>query len=111
MGFFFVDTKTYNKHKDEVLALSQSIQINYVEYLPPEKRQPGLTDAQIGEKLGLAERVVREIRCVGEREYYPLDEWERALEFKEESCRSYARQGLSSATKKYVDRARAKKKS
>ena len=62
-----------------------SRQTDYVEYLPPEKRQPGLTDGQIGEKLGLDERVVREIRCVGEREYYPLDEWERALEFKEES--------------------------
>ncbi len=93
-----------------MLALSQSIQINYVEHLPPEKRQPGLTDAQIGEKLGLDERVVREIRCVGEREYYSIDEWERAIEFKEERCRGYARQGLSSATKKYVDRARANKK-
>ena len=110
MSFFFVDTKTYNKHKDAVLALSQSIQINYVEHLPPEKRQPGFTDAQIGEKLGLDERVVREIRCVGEREYYPIDEWERAIEFKEERCRGYARQGMSSATKKYVDRARANKK-
>ena len=109
MGFFFVDAETYNKHKDEVLALSQSIQINYVEHMPAEKRRPGLSDTQIAEKLGLDERTVREIRCVGDREYYPIDEWEKALEFKEERCRGYARQGMSSATKKYVDRARALK--
>ena len=111
MSFFFVDKITYKKYKDDVLALSQSIQINYAEHLPPEKRKPGLSDAQIGAKLGLEERVVREIRCVGEREYYPVEEWERALEFKKECCRGYARQGMSFTTKKYVDHARAKKQS
>jgi ribosome-binding protein aMBF1 (putative translation factor) len=99
---FFVDKETYKKHKDAVLELSQSIQVNYVEHLAPEKRKPGLSDAQIAEKLGLDERTVREIRCVGEREYYPIDEWEKAVEFKEDRCRGYARQGLSHVTKKYV---------
>ena len=94
-----------------MLALSQSIQINYVEHLAPEKRQPGLSDAQIGEKLGLDERIVREIRCVGEREYYDVDEWEKALEFKDRQCRAFAKHGISSATKKYVERKRAAEKS
>ena len=53
MSFFFVEPEIYRKYKDQVLALSQSIQVNYVEHLAPEKRQPGLSDEQIGEKLGL----------------------------------------------------------
>lgn len=110
MGFFFVDKETYKKHKDAVLELSQSIQVNYVEHLAPEKRKPGLSDAQIAETLGLDERTVREIRCVGEREYYPIDEWEKAVEFKEDRCRGYARQGLSHVTKKYVDAERNKRR-
>jgi len=102
MGFYFVDPELYRRYKDEVLALSQSIQINYQEQLPADKRQPGLTDRAIAEKLSLEERVVREIRCVGEREYYSIDEWEEALRFKDEACRNYAREGLSSVTKKYL---------
>ena len=35
--------------------------------------------------LEIAERTVREIRCVGEREYYSIDEWETALRFKDEA--------------------------
>ena len=104
MGFYFVDPETYKKYRDDVIAMSQSIQINYQEHLPPEKRKPGLSDRQIAEKLGLEERVVREIRCVAEREFYSIDEWEQALKFKEETCRNYAREGLSSVTKKYLDK-------
>ena len=59
--------------------------------------------------LGIEERVVREIRCVAEREYYPVDEWERALEFKDRACKGYAEYGVAYATKKYIDRARAAK--
>ena len=44
MGFYFVDPKTYEKYKDEVLALSRAVQINFQEHLPAEKRQPGLSD-------------------------------------------------------------------
>ncbi len=110
MSFFFVDPETYEKYKDAVLAESQSIQVNYVEHLPPDKRKPGLSDRQIAEKLGLDERTVREIRCVGEREFYAIDEYERAATFKEDQCRAYAEHGLSGITKKYIDRARAAKK-
>ncbi len=109
MGFFHVDPAVYREYKDRVLELSQAIQINYPEHLPPEKRKPGLSDRQIAAQLGLDERVVREIRCVAEREYYPADEWERALEFKERACREFAQTGLAGVTKKYIQRAKAAK--
>ena len=102
MGFYFVDPETYRKYKDEVLALSHAVQINFQEHLPPEKRQPGLSDKQIAEKLGLEEHVVREIRCVAERDKYSLDEWEEAIRFKDRTCRNYARHGMSSVMKKYT---------
>ena len=70
--------------------------------MPPQQRRPGLTDGQIGEKLGIDEQVVREIRCVAERDKYSIDEFEAAIRFKDESCRNYARKGLSSVTGKYV---------
>jgi ribosome-binding protein aMBF1 (putative translation factor) len=107
MGFFFVDPETYRKYKDEVIILSQSIQVNYQEHLPREERKPGLSDRQIAEKLGLPERVVREIRCVAEREYYPIDEWEAALRFKDETCRAVTQQGISAVTRKYREKRKA----
>ena len=110
MGFYFVDPEIYRKYKDQVLELSQAIQINYPEHLPPEVRKPGLSDRQIADKLGLEERVVREIRCVGEREYYPVDEWEKALEFKDKACREFAVGGLASVTKKLIQKAKEKAK-
>ncbi len=102
MGFYFVDPEIYRRYKDQVLEMSQAIQINYPEHLPPEKRKPGFSDRQIAAKLGLEEKVVREIRCVAEREYYPVEEWEKALEFKERACRGYAEHGVAYATKKYI---------
>ena len=104
MGFYFVDPDTYRKYRDEVIRLSQSIQVNYQEHLPPEKRRPGLSDRQIAERLGIEERVVREIRCVAERDFYPIDEWEEAIRFKDEACRGYAREGLSAVTRKYLQK-------
>ena len=99
--FFFIDPETYRKHKDEVLRLSNSIQINIHEHFSADERQGGLSDRQIAEKMGLEERVVREIRVVAERDYYPIDEWQRAIEFKDEACRGYMKKGVSYATKKY----------
>ncbi len=106
MGFYFVDPDTYNKYKDEVLELSHGIQINFQEHLPADKRQPGLSDEQIAEKLGLEEKVVREIRCVAERDKYPLDEFEAAIRFKERACREYAKKGMSAVMQKYVRRSK-----
>ena len=56
MGFYFVDPEIYRKYKDQVLEMSQAIQINYPEHLPPEKRKPGFSDRQIAERLGIEER-------------------------------------------------------
>jgi len=102
MGFFFVDPEIYRKYKDQVLELSHAVQINFQEQLPAEKRRPGFSDKQIAEKLGLEERVVREIRCVAERDKYPLDEFEKAIRFKDDACRAYAKKGMSAVMGKYV---------
>ncbi len=101
MTFFFIDPKTYQKYKDQVLELSNSIQIDINEHLPREQRRGGMTDKQIAEKLGLEEHVAREIRIVAERDYYPIDEWQNAIEFKDNACRSYQEKGRAYATKKY----------
>ncbi|MEX0644170.1 MAG: hypothetical protein WD076_02595 [Parvularculaceae bacterium] len=102
MPFGFVAPEVYHRYKDEILSMSQAIQVNYPEHLPPDKRKPGFSDRQIAEKLGIDAETVREIRCVAERQYYDIDEWFKAIEFKEKACREYRRQGLSSVTKKYL---------
>lgn len=74
---FRLDPEVYKRHKDDVLALSNSFQ---------RIDRPGLSDRQIAERLGLDERTVTEIRCVAERDCYPLEEWENAIEFKRKAC-------------------------
>lgn len=87
MGVFTVDPAVYRQYKDEVLRLSNSFQRNIKIDLP--NRMRGLSDKEIAECLGLDERTVSEIRCVAERDCYGLDEWERAIAFKEKACREY----------------------
>ena len=108
MAFYFVDPETYKKFKDEILELSHAVQINFQEHLPADQRQPGLSDRQIAEKLGIEEQVVREIRCVAERDKYPLDEFEKAIRFKEKACRDYSVKGMSAVMGKYVKKAEKK---
>ena len=74
---FRLDPEVYARHKDEVLKISNSFQ---------RIHEPGLSDRQIAERLGLDERTVTEIRCVAERDCYPLEEWEKAIEFKRKAC-------------------------
>jgi hypothetical protein len=74
---FRLDPEVYKRYKDDVLALSNSFQ---------RIDQPGLSDQQIAERLGLDPRTVTEIRCVAERDCYPLEEWEKAIEFKRKAC-------------------------
>lgn len=105
MSFFFVDPDVYKKYRSRVVEMSQSIQINYQEHLPSEKRTTGFSDEQIANKLGLDVRTVIEIRCVAERDQYDIDEFEKALDFKERTCRGYAKQGLAFVTKKYLKKA------
>ena len=78
---FRLDPDVYARYKDEVLNLSNSFQ---------RIHQPGLSDRQIAERLGLDERTVTEIRCVAERDCYPLEEWEEAIEFKRKACLEWA---------------------
>ena len=104
MGFYFVDPETYRKYRDEVLALSHAQQVDFQEHLPADTTHPALSDREIAERLGLEERLVREIRCVAERDKYPIDEWEEAIRFKERTCREYAKTGISSVLKKYRNR-------
>jgi hypothetical protein len=104
MDSFFIDPDLYEKHREEVLRLSNSIQLNIHEHFPAEQRGARHSDLQIADKLGLDERVVREIRVVAERDSYPIEEWQKAIEFKERACRGYAEKGVSYATKKYLKR-------
>ena len=106
MSFYFVEPEVYEQYKDQVLELSDSTQVNIHEQLPKEKRRTPLSDEQIAARLGLETRVVREIRCVAERDKYGLDEFEQAIEFKQSACAAYAKKGMSSVMKPYVDRAR-----
>ena len=81
MGVFRLDPEVYRRFKDEVLRLSNSLQ---------RIDRRGLSDREIAERLGLDERTVTEIRCVAERDVYPLDEWERAIEFKRKACAEWS---------------------
>ena len=95
MSFFFVEPEVFRKYKDEVLRLSDSTQINFQEHLPAQKRKRGLSDKEIAERLELDERTVCEIRVVAERDVYGLEEWQKAIEFKDKACRAFAKHGLS----------------
>src|SRR5262245_63725821 len=82
MTVFKLDPEIYKRYKDEVLKLCNSFQ---------KIDQPGLSDKQISERLGLDERTVTEIRCVAERDCYSLDEWEKAIEFKRRATLEWSR--------------------
>ena len=81
MTFFRLDPDVYARYKDDVLRLSNSFQTI-------ERR--GLSDREIAEQLSLDERTVTEIRVVAERDCYPLDEWQRAIDFKLRACRDWS---------------------
>lgn len=85
MGLFDLDPEVYRRYKDEVLRLSNSFQTI---------GQRGLSDQEIAARLGLDERTVTEIRCVAERDVYPLEEWEKAIEFKRRACNEWSAQAL-----------------
>ncbi|MBI4634784.1 MAG: hypothetical protein HY727_00410 [Candidatus Rokubacteria bacterium] len=82
---FVLDPEIYTRYKDQVLELSNSFQ---------RIGQRGLSDKEIAARLGLEERVVTEIRCVAERDAYPLEEWERAIEFKRKAARDWLAMAL-----------------
>src|SRR2546428_13229853 len=86
MGFFRLDPEVYVRHKDDVLRLSNSFQ---------RIDARGLSDREIAERLGLDEPTVTEIRVIAERDCYPLDGWQRAIEFKRKACRDWAAAALN----------------
>jgi hypothetical protein len=53
MDSFFIDPDLYEKHRDEVLQLSNSIQLNIHEHFSDEQRGARHSDREIGDKLGL----------------------------------------------------------
>ncbi len=85
MTFFRLDPALYARHKDEVLALSNSFQ---------RIDRRGLSDREIAERLDLDERTVTEIRIIAERDCYSLDEWQRAIDFKRKACADWAAAAL-----------------
>jgi hypothetical protein len=96
MTVFKLDPEVYKRYKDEVLKLCNSFQ---------KIDQPGLSDKQIAERLGLDERTVTEIRCVAERDCYSLDEWEKAIEFKRKATLEWSALALKRPDLKSTDRA------
>jgi hypothetical protein len=93
--FHVVDPEVYRRHRDDVVALSNSVQVDINEFLPAGVRKRGLSDVEIAERLGLDVRDVREIRVVAERDAYPLEEFGVASVFKEKACRAFAEKGRS----------------
>jgi hypothetical protein len=85
MTFFRLDPEVYARHRDEVLKLSNSFQ--HID-------RRGLSDREIAEQLGLDERTVTEIRVIAERDCYPLDEWQRAIDFKRKACSDWSAAAL-----------------
>jgi ribosome-binding protein aMBF1 (putative translation factor) len=100
MAFFTVSPELYRQYKDRILELANSFQRDVNEHLPPGERKRGLSDREIAERLGLEERVVTEIRCVAERDYYDLEEWEKAIQFKRQACREYVETKITRFLKK-----------
>lgn len=94
-GFHTIDPELYREYKDRVLELSNSHQTDINEFLSPEHRQRGLSDDEIGEKLGLDPRDVTEIRVVAERDSQSLDDFRKASEFKDKAASTFAKSGLS----------------
>ena len=67
--------------------------MNIHEHLPAEQRQRGLADQEIAAKLGPEAHVVHETRVAAGRD--TPDEWEKAITFKDKSCRAFAKHGHS----------------
>ena len=62
-GFHVVDPDLYDRYRAEVLALTNSYQVDINEFLPNDgTRKRGLSDAEIADRLGLDIRDVTEIR-------------------------------------------------
>ena len=93
-GFHVVDPDLYEAHREEVVAWSNSFQVDRHEFLPEGQRKRGLSDLEIAERLGLDVRDVTEIRVVAENDQYPIEEYEAAARFKDAAAASYHEGGV-----------------
>ncbi len=93
-GFHVVDPALYEAHREQVVGLSNSFQVNRNEFLPEGQRRRGLSDVEIAERLGLDVRDVTEIRVVAENDQYPIEEYEAAARFKDDAAASYHEGGV-----------------
>ena len=98
-GFHVVDPDLYEQHREAVVQLSNSYQIDSNEFLPKDKRQRGLSDFEIAERLGLDLRDVTEIRVVAEHDEYPIEEYEASARFKDAAAESYRQGGVKNLYK------------
>ena len=83
-GFHVVDPDLYDRYRAEVVALTNSYQVDINEFLPNDgTRKRGLSDAEIADRLGLDIRDVTEIRVVAEHDEYPIEEYEASARSEE----------------------------
>ena len=99
-GFHVVDPDLYDRYRAEVLALTNSYQVDINEFLPNDgTRKRGLSDAEIADRLGLDIRDVTEIRVVAEHDEYPIEEYEASARFKDAAAASYLEGGVKNLYK------------
>ena len=99
-GFHVVDPDLYDRYREEVVALTNSYQVDINEFLPNDgTRKRGLSDAEIAERLGLDVRDVTEIRVVSEHDEYPIEEYEASARFKDAAAASYFEGGVKNLYK------------
>lgn len=87
MGLYLTDPELYKKYKDEVLKRSPSFQRS-------DKR--AMSDKEIAAELGLEVRDVTQIRCVAERDCYPIEMYQESMDFKRAAAKEYAEKRLRS---------------
>ena len=99
-GFHVVDPDLYDRYRKEIVALTNSYQVDINEFLPDDgTRKRGLSDAEIAERLGLDVRDVTEIRVVAEHDEYPIEEYEASARFKDAAAASYFEGGVKNLYK------------
>ena len=99
-GFHVVDPDLYDRYRKEIVALTNSYQVDINEFLPDDgTRKRGLSDTEIAERLGLDVRDVTEIRVVAEHDEYPIEEYEASARFKDAAAASYFEGGVKNLYK------------
>lgn len=85
----FVSMGLYEQYKKQVWDLSLAVQTIGV---GSDQNNLCLTDAEIGERLGLETEVVTEIRCIAENDLIPMKDYFDAEDIKELRFKSIKKQ-------------------